>query len=78
MITTKSRIKRNGRADSALTCSASVGPDFATNGEQTATTSFAVYGERAQLLTLNLIRWYELANSGLFRRYYITHTKIVP
>ena len=27
-----------------------VGPDFATNGEQTATNPFAVYGERAQLL----------------------------
>ena len=50
MKTTESRITRNGRADSALTCSAPVGPDFATNGEQTATNPFAVYGERAQLL----------------------------
>ena len=49
MITTGSRITRNGRADSALTCSAPVGPDFGTNGEQTATNPFAVYGERAQL-----------------------------
>ena len=49
MITTESKITRNGRADSALTCSASVGPDFATNGEQTTTNPFAVYGERAQL-----------------------------
>ena len=31
-------------------CSAPVGPDFATNGEQIATKPFAVYGERAQLL----------------------------
>ena len=27
-----------------------MGPDFATNGEQTATHPFAVYGERAQLI----------------------------
>ena len=36
-------------------CSAPVGPDFATNGEQTATNPFpAVYGERAQLLTVHM------------------------
>ena len=52
MITTESRITRNGRAESALTCSASVGPDFATNGEQTATKPFTVYGERALLFIM--------------------------
>ena len=31
-------------------CSAPVSPDFANNGEQTATNPFAVYGERAQLI----------------------------
>ena len=50
MITTESRITRNGRADSALTCSAPVGPDFATNGELTAANPFVVYGERPQLI----------------------------
>ena len=50
MITTESRITCNGRADSALTCSAPVGPDFATNGELTAANPFVVYGERPQLL----------------------------
>ena len=50
MITTESRITRNGRADSALTCSSPVGPYFATNGEQTATNPFVVYGERAQVI----------------------------
>ena len=49
MITTESRITCNGRADSALTCSAPVGPDFATNGELTAANPFVVYGERPQL-----------------------------
>ena len=49
MMTTESIITRNGRTDSALTRSASAGPDFATNGEQTATHPFAVNGERAQL-----------------------------
>ena len=29
-----------------------MGPDFATNDEQTATNSFAVYGERAQLIKI--------------------------
>ena len=33
------------------TCPAPVSPDFATNGEQTATNPFAVYGKRAQLFT---------------------------
>ena len=39
------------------TCSAPVGPDFATNGEQTATNPFAVYGERAQLLNKSVKVW---------------------
>ena len=62
MITTESRITRNGRADSALTCSASVGLDFATYGEQTATNPFAVYGERAQLIG---VTWDVLMSLGI-------------
>ena len=52
MITTESRITCNGRADSTLTCSAPVGPDFATNGELTAANPFVVYGERPQLFMI--------------------------
>ena len=50
MITIESRITRNGRTDSVLTCSVPVGPDFANNCEQTATNPIAVNGERAQLV----------------------------
>ena len=51
MITTESRITRNGRADSAPTCFPPVGPDFAINGERTAASPFVVYGEHPQLVT---------------------------
>ena len=57
MITTESRITCNGRADSALTCSAPVGPDFATNGELTAANPFGVYGERPQLINIKETIW---------------------
>ena len=50
MISTESRIKRNGRVDSALKCSAPVSPDFAINGELTAANAFVVYGECPQLV----------------------------
>ena len=41
------------------TCSAPVGPNFAINGEQTATNPFAVYGERAQpiMAFLEFLHW---------------------
>ena len=46
-------IKNNTWRSSWLraTCSAPEGSDFASNGEQTATNPFAVFGERAQLIT---------------------------
>ena len=45
-----------------------MGPDFATNGEQTTTNSFAVYGERAQLVRniFSTIYFSSIISIGLF------------
>ena len=41
-----------------------MGPDFATNGEQTATKPFTVYGERAQLL--KAMKWKDIQRMIIF------------